>query len=269
MDRLAAVLGLEGTELKIEDITERASEARKLPLRSVWIVSAKESDFFHPLVIFTSRKGIINSAQYDVYKQETRANTPKNGGFAYDTRVLDIAGIGECLVYVQRYPVPLRRAETVEGILAPGRRIPERGLSIVGTLQDQGTDFRIFLPFPDEDRIGSFPELKSMLYGSDYLDVSVLSISLVTVVRDSKIFERRDLREDKRRSFKSVGDVIPESGSDLLGDIVGQSVGEDSSRELDTTDWKFWFWIVVSTASLTAVALIPMRKLPLNSAGRS
>lgn len=260
IDLLAAVLRLEGTELKIENVTERESVARDLPLRSAWIVSAPGHDLFFPLVIYTSRKGVINSSKFNALKMEIRNNPPKEGDFGYGMGFFDVNGIGECLVMMEEFGISSNRPPDSKEVRRPWWPIRESGMSIIGTLEKEEMDFGIFLPFLDEDKIGGFPEFKSMLYGPDFPNVKDLSNALVTIVRDSKILERDEAREDKQRRSKLADDNVPEGKTNALVEGKFQPLEDNASIRPDTAKGKQWLWMAIIVVFFLAVGLLWIRK---------
>lgn len=260
MVKLAEVLRLGATELRIENVTERETLARKFPLRSAWIVSAPGHDLFFPLVIYTSRKGVINSSKYDALKAGISENPPKEGDFGYGLGFFYVDGIGECLVLMEEFAISSNRPEGVEEVLAPWRPIRENGLYIIGTIEEEGIDFGIFLPFLDEEKIGDFPDFKSMLYGPDFPNVKELSNALVTVVRDSKILERNEVREDKRGRSKLAGDDVPGGRTNPIVEGEFLSLDDNASLRPDTIEGNGWIWMSIFAALLVTLVVLWIRR---------
>ncbi len=256
MAKLADVLRLSETELKIENVTERETEARKLPLKSAWIVSAPGHDMFFPLLIYTSAKGVLNGQKYEVLRETLREKPFKEGDFGYGLGFFDVPGIGECLVFTEQFTISSNRLPSGEGVIVPWRPINESGLTINGSSEAANLDFQIALLFLDEDKIGDFPEYKSMLYGPDFPDVQKLASALVGVVQASRLLEAADVRPEKRplgggkdgmtRSHPGGGDSLGETNG------IGSDIGVGSAAQVSA----IWPWLLGVITVLVIVLLL-------------
>ncbi len=256
MAKLADVLRLTGTELKIENVTEREAEARKLPLKSAWIVSAPGHDLFFPLLIYTSAKGVLNGQKYEDLRETLRQKPFKEGDFGYGLGFFDVPVIGECLVFTEQFTISSNRPPSGEGVLVPWRAINKSGLTINGSVEAANLDFQIALLFLDEDKIGDFPEYKSMLYGPDFPDVQKLASALVGVVQSSQLLEAADVRPERRRP-PGAKDGVTRShpgGGNSLGKTngSGSDIGVGSAAHFSA----IWPWLLGVIVLLIIVLLL-------------
>lgn len=254
MAKLADVLRLSGTELKIENVTEREAEARKLPLKSAWIVSAPGHDLFFPLLIYTSTKGVLNGQKYEDLRETLREKPLKEGDYGYGLGFFDVPGSGECLVFTEQFRISSNRPAGVEGVLAPWKPVNEVGLTINGSAEAANLDFQIALLFLDKDKIGDFPEYKSMLYGPEFPDPKELATALVGVVQESRLLDAEDVRPEKRRPPGVGRDGVIRSypgGKDPMGETNGNDIGVGS----DTHVLAFWPWLLGVIVLLVILAL--------------
>ena len=200
MAKMAEMLRLEGAELRVEDVTKREADARKLPLRSAWIVSAPGHELFFPLMVYTAPKGILHSEKHEALRKAIRAKPPKEGDFGYNLGFFEVSGIGECFVFMEEILISSNNPPRVEkGIPLPAWRPTRKSiLSIIGTLESENLDFQIAVLLLDEDEIEGFPKFKSMLYGPDFALPKELASGVVKVIRDSNILVAAEARPEKK-----------------------------------------------------------------------
>lgn len=255
MGKLAETLRLTGTELTIENVTEREAAARNLPLKSAWIVSSPEHDLFFPLVIYTSAGGVLNDAKYDELRKKLREKPLKEGDFGYGLGSFDVPGVRDCFVFLEQFRISSIRPAGVEGVLAPWKPTNVPGLSVTGTVVDENLDFQIALILTDEDEIGNFPEYKGMLYGPDYPDVKNLASALVEVVRDSELLTVVQARPEKRPQ-RDGGTNSAEDAIDAVAtnDASGTEVMPETNAV--ATALAVWPWLLGVFALLAVLVLV-------------
>jgi hypothetical protein len=200
MAKLAETLRLAGTELRIEDVTKREADARKLPLRSAWIVSAPGHELFFPLVVYTAPKGVLHSAKHEALRKAIREKPPKEEDFGYGLGFFEVPKIGECFVFMEEILISSNNPPRVKGgmPLPAWRPTSKTILSIIGTLESENLDFQIAVLLLNEDEIKDFPAFKSMLYGPDFALPKELASGMVEVIRDSNILIAAESRPNKR-----------------------------------------------------------------------
>lgn len=180
MIKLSKALRLGGTELNIENVTEREAKARNLPLTSAWIVSLPKHESVFPLIIFTAPQGVLNKSEYDELRKTLKEKPLKKGQFGYGIGSFEVSKIGECLVVPEQVIIASQD---------PPRFYPtnESGLSIIGTVNILKIDFQIMILSPKEDLIVDLPEYKSMLYGPDHPVAKDLAFELIEAISNSNI----------------------------------------------------------------------------------
>lgn len=245
MEKLAKTLRLEGTELRIEDVTQREAQARKLPLESAWIVSAPEHELFFPLVIYTAPKGVLHTAKHEALRKAIREKPLKEGDFGYGLGFFDAPKIGECFVFMEEILISSNNPPRVRaGMPLPAwRPTSETVLSIIGTPESANLDFQIAVISPNEDELGDFPGFKNMLYGPDFLIPKELAADMVELVRDSSILiaakDRPDKRldNDTREEIAIAEDLTPLSSADTKKKGKADVVSADTGLPL-------WAWLL-------------------------
>lgn len=259
MAKLAETLRLEGTELRVEDVTKRESVARKLPLRSAWIVSAPGHELFFPLVVYTAPKGILHNEKHEALRKAIRAKPPKEGDFGYNLGFFEVSGIGECFVFMEEILISSNNPPRVEkGIPLPAWRPTRKSiLSIIGTLESKNLDFQIAVLLLNEDEIEGFPKFKSMLYGPDFALPKELASGMVEVIRDSNILDAAEVRPDKSPEDGTLG----KGGKAEAG--TSASSGNTEEREKPdvnsaNTGLPLWAWLLGVGVLLVALILVLM-----------
>lgn len=252
--KLATILRLDAEKLVTENVTEIEASARNLPLMSAWLISVPSRKDFHPLLIYTAKKGVLNSPKYDNLRNAILERTPDKGQFDSGFGTLDIPDVSGALVFMEQLRIASPNPAGIEGVNKSWRPMNEAGLSIIGTSDHHGMDFQIYIVFEEKDKIGDFPEYKSMLYGPDFPNVQELALALVGVVQASQLLEVADLRPVKRRPPGGGGVTRshPE-GADSLGETNGSGtdIGVDSAAHVSS----IWPWLLGVIASLIAIVL--------------
>ena len=255
MHKLAETLRLEGTELRIEDVTKREADARKLPLRSAWIVSAPGHELFFPLVIYTAPKGVLHSEKHQALRNAIRKMPPKEGDFGYGLGFFEVSEIGECFVFMEEILISSNNPARVEdGIPLPAWRPTRKSiLSTIGTMESENLDFQIAILLHDEDELGDFPAFKSMLYGPDFTLPKELASGMVEVIRDSNMLIAAEARPDKRPET----DTQEKSGKAEAG--TPASSGNTKEREkpdVSSANTGLPLWALLLGVGVLLVALI-------------
>lgn len=269
MAKMAEMLRLEGAELRVEDVTKREADARKLPLRSAWIVSAPGHELFFPLMVYTAPKGILHSEKHEALRKAIRAKPPKEGDFGYNLGFFEVSGIGECFVFMEEILISSNNPPRVEkGIPLPGWRPTRKSiLSIIGTLESENLDFQIAVLLLDEDEIEGFPKFKSMLYGPDFALPKELASGVVKVIRDSNILVAAEARPDKSLKDGTLG----KGGKAEAGTLT--SSGNTEEREKSdvnsaNTGLPLWAGLLGVGMSLVALILVLMGLRRMRSGNR-
>lgn len=239
--KLAKALRLGDAELKIENVTERESAARGIPLKSAWIVSVPDHPLFFPLIIYTSEKGMLNGSSRDEWRKLLREPRKSQDKFSEQFGVFNYSGVGDCLVILDQVRVSSNNPEGVDGVIHPWRPNGVAGVSIIGTLEQQKLDFQITLLFANEDAITDFPEYKRMLYGPDFPVMKDLAFELIEAVSDSKIIPAKVTKAQKTEQ--------------LNGEVK-------SGGETKVLNHYKWIWIMLIAGLVVAIFFIRAKTLP-------
>ena len=259
MAKMAEMLRLEGAELRVEGVTKREADARRLPLRSAWIVSAPSHELFFPLMIYTAPKGILHSEKHEALRKAIRAKPPKEGDFGYNLGFFEVSGIGECFVFMEEILISSNNPPRVEkGIPLPAWRPTRKSiLSIIGTLESENLDFQIAVLLLDEDEIEGFPKFKSMLYGPDFALPKELASGVVKVIRDSNILVAAEARPEKSLEDGTLG-----KGGKAEAGTPASSGNKEEREKSDVnsanTGLPLWAWFLSVGMSLVALILVLM-----------
>lgn len=252
---VANLLRISDTDLSIQNVTEREIGAGNMPIKEAWMITSSADPSFMPVVIYTSRKGILNSDKYVGLKKFLNEAQPKGKDAGYGLGSFDVPGIDESFVFFDEKQISPNNTSGVKGANESLKPINETGISIIGTVNNEDLDFQIFIQFQDKEKLDSFPEYKSMLHGPDFPDYMKLGAALVTVVRDSEILKREKPREDKRQwKGKEASD-----GDKPFADSGDRTTSTGTGAWLRDVGKTGWLW-VVGLVLLTVAAMIVWRK---------
>jgi hypothetical protein len=233
IDALTNLLGIDGLPLKIENVTERESKVRNMPLESAWLIHSPEKTLI-PIMIYTSKKGILYAEDDTRLLESIEKNPPNEGEFGFGMGPIEIPDLDRCMVFIEEIPMTkyVMNDSSRDQSAGPWREGYSPGLAITGTFKNSDRDFQIFLVMHDEDELNDFPRLQSILHGPDFLSPKPFGTELFHIIKQSDIF---------------IGDVMkaPNSQVDSFNRKSSDQQPEykDKPRVVDKT--KLWSIIII------------------------
>lgn len=253
--RIANILKINDLNFKIDDVTERESDVRGIPLYTARIAVATDVDLFFPLIVYTAPIGTLNTPSYDELKIEF-----KNPNFASRADYLGTMGFifeGEdeafvCMEEVRIASIyPPRPSEP-----RPWQASHKMGFSIVGTLASQKMDFQIFVISPSSALAESLPEYKKIFVAPP--DFKKFGGELYAAVQEAGLLESKAAPDERPPKSRGV------SGDDTAGMPSGKTgthtavIGNDKQAPISTGN--FWLWILLATAIALPLLVLALRR---------